>query len=226
MKIRACIAVAVLIVLSIGVAIMLCEPRYAGRAMSEWLLVTRNLETADSQQAAKVIRGMPKQKLYPVLRAWMTAKDSSWKGTATEFLDKQTFTKFRFLLARDQRAAAFRVVAILGPEAKEFSPKLGTSLASSQPENVFDAAFALSTIGADGKMILERPTTNGTRQAWVATRAAQEILKMLEFTTATQNWSTQTVADVMRWRVQFNAKCLGVAARQRPRQLSPDTLPQ
>ena len=221
MNLRVCVVVVVLIALSIGIAMTVREDRYSGRTASEWLLTTRDTEAAESLQAATAIRGIPRQKLFPLLHDWMRARDGSWKQTVSEFLSKQHFIKFQFLSARDKRAAAFRVVALLGPEAKEFLPELSAVLASPQPENVFDAAFALATIGTDGKSALEYSPTNGTRQAMVARRAAQEMLNTIEFTTATQHWSTQTFAEVVRWRVQFNLKCLGFM-RPRPAAMSPD----
>lgn len=209
-------AILPLTALVIGITILLNEDRYEGRTIKEWLVATRNIEAADAAQATRVIRDLPKQRLFPILREWMTASDNSFQQRILELLSKQHLVTIRSS-ARERRRAAFEAVAILGPEAKPLLPELSATLTGSQPKNVFDAAFAIAIMGSDGRTILERSAPNESRQTSAGRQAAQDMLQMTAFAEALPNWSTQSVAQVVRLRVIFNSKCLGAAARNHAR---------
>ena len=157
-----------------------------------------------ADHAVIAIRRTPKDKLFPIIREWMSTTNT-FPSDGYDLLSKLSIVP---TLSTDRRrVAAYQAIAILGPEAKPFVPDLKAVLLGPPSPSTFDAAFALLVIGSEGQAIIAGITTADNEKAQIAKAATADMLTQRAVNAALQAWTTQTAYQVNRLRSIFNLKC-------------------
>jgi len=152
----------ILIAVVVGAALWISsnsEPEYQGVALSKWLqLYTDNVDAdPQRQEAAAAIRHIGNNAI-PVALRWLRASDSKWKIKLIELAQSHSFGKFDPPMAYEYHERAFKVMILLGPEAKSAIPALGKLLNSTNTAE--DAAAVLCLFSKDALPTLCEGLTN------------------------------------------------------------------
>ncbi|EEF57545.1 HEAT repeat domain-containing protein [Pedosphaera parvula] len=132
------------------------EPRYAGKSLSAWLVELSNPDPAMEKQARTAVHEMGTNAI-PKLLKLMSAEDSSFKLQLIGWTDRQSWVRFNFPLASNERAMAAEGFAVLGPEARSAVPAL--SRLAQRDKDGF-VGQALVHIGTEGVGALAQALAN------------------------------------------------------------------
>lgn len=214
------IAVSLVVIFAVAVCALLRDP-YRCLTTRHWLsmLPSGGWRT---HHAAIALRRTPKDKLFPVIREWISATNIAG-STQYDFLSKLSVVPM--LSPERKRIAAYQAIAVLGPEATPFVSELKAVVFGPESESTFDAAFALLTIGSEGQSILTSITPAHNEKAQISRAATADMLTQPTVNAALWNWPGQTAEDVNRLRCIFNLKCLTAKFRMYATSLNRGPLP-
>ena len=176
------VAVAVVAVLSIGIAVFnSMEPRWKGRSLGSWLNDFQADKPEKRLQAAEAIRQMGSNAvpfLIPRLKHPDAEPVTRWSGLKTRllyFLSRQKIITFslppNYTSPRQQ---AFAAMDALGPAAKDALPALEKLLHEHPPDP--HSTYIIARIGAAGLPLLHQALTNDERLIRMEARLCLDAL--------------------------------------------------
>ncbi len=136
------------------------EPEYQGKKLSEWLTISRRVNTgltvgfpsSGDGEAAEAVRHIGTNAL-PWLLRWIAYETPAWKGKIAPFFwsHQKFFPARTFLRGELLAVCANEGFRILGPVATPAVPELAKLLRPRNPRNIrSEALTALIYIGAEG----------------------------------------------------------------------------
>jgi hypothetical protein len=205
---RTVIVVSLTLIVVVTVFALLRDP-YRCLTTRHWLSMLQSGGWR-THHAAIALRRAPKDKLFPVIREWISTTNVAG-NPQHHFFSKLSIVPM--LSPEQKRSTAYHALAVLGPEAKPFVAELKVVALGPESDSTFDAAFALMTIVPEGQSVLAAVAPNDNKKAQVAKAAMADMLTQAAVNGALQNWNGQTGEDINRVRCIFNLKCLASSFR-------------